>query len=273
MKRIIFCLLLLMSLSPAFAQGSKVGQTGIKLATQSDIALKVGQQFGKRVLARATDVPTVTALARISNLPGSPLVQIQLPQTAQSAIGEKILSVHTLEGQQLPDLVSKQDSQVYVHIPTRFNSGERALYRGLHLRNLDELKNILVNGLECNKTLCSQIFFTNRLYGSLGYASGLPYTDKERYLPRLVVLIQIFVNRPLVLSKFRRALYDEYVSKNLPADKLTDIMVFLEVNGQWNWYKVILQDGEIVFQQTPNAKVNVSDLFEFDIKADRIYWE
>ena len=70
--------------------------------------------------------------------------------------------------------------------------------------------------------------------------------------PSLPVVVRI-PNTPELSAKNAlewRSHFDGVFRQNVTPRFISDVMVFLEVNGKPGWYKVILVDGELVFIPT-----------------------
>ncbi len=103
-------------------------------------------------------------------------------------------------------------------------------FRGIHLMDLADLKNLLKNGSQVDKTHYSRIHFTTSLETALWYA-----TPQYRYetIP--------------VLITFKSYCYDSFgVSyEDIPA-KDQEVFAYLHHNGKDAWYHVSLINGNII---------------------------
>ena len=146
MKRMLCFILLIGSISPVWAQEDKVVKAAMGAATQSDVALKIAQQVEKTAISRAyANVLSV----QITNWVGQPSIRVQ-----QAANGAKYLG----GSEQVPALTARildweaaaqnlfPDGRYghKAHMPTLFGAQqESAFYRGLPVRRLDDLKNLV----------------------------------------------------------------------------------------------------------------------------------
>ena len=120
----------------------------------------------------------------------------------------------------------------------------------MRLGELDEVKNLLVNGLEVDKSnYIGEIYASPSIFSSLGYA-----IDGEK--PGLLVLIQI-PETPALQSYLEEEIQvvtgEVIFHQDIPARFISDVWVFLETNGTPEWYKVTLEEGTLVF--TPCGEI------------------
>ena len=143
-----------------------------------------------------------------------------------------------------------------LYLPLVLNSEERAFYRGLHLNNLEAVKNILENGIELNEVSEE----TARETGPKIYFSGYPRRvvrfstkddDAHNWLPT-VIRFELPSWYTVYEHKLLGGYKDYIVRQNIPARYVMDVMVFLEVNGKPDWYKATLENGELVFTPAPS---------------------
>ena len=116
----------------------------------------------------------------------------------------------------------------------------------MFLSNIDDLKNLLVNGLELGKSrdFPDEIYVTSDALFPLVYAT--PNDDEIAHLP---VLIKIPAT--LSLQRYAPEVFEdqnrEVFMRNVPAHFISDIWGFLAVNGKPDWYKVVLENDALVF--------------------------
>ena len=146
MKKYLLLLVCVVSISPLYAQGREVGR-GLK--TAANISEKVGRQLTEQTLKAS--LPPGTVLARIANFAGEPLVRVELPDISTPPTGTmQVLPARILTGEEFRQGVFPEYK--FRHLPLSLGSGNRALYRGMALGKVDEVTNILTNGVQIEKT-------------------------------------------------------------------------------------------------------------------------
>ena len=244
MKRMIFVLLLSILPPLVLAQSGKAVQTGVKLATQSDIALRVAQQTARQSLSRTP------ALAQITNWTGKPLVRVQQAGNVSIPASDDLspVAVRVPDWQTTARYLFPEGRQGHkAHIPSAFEKRQgAAFYRGLSLRRLDELKNLLVNGMERDKVSAyfPGIFAADEAKMALGYA-----TPWGALYPSLPVIVRIPDTPELAAENIweKKTPFSGVFRQDVKPRFISDVMVFLEVNGKPGWHKVMLVDEEMVF--------------------------
>ena len=259
-KKWILAIWMLGCISPAFAQiGGRAVKAGAEALHGGTVANAVSRQAVNQAVKRATAGSLVRPV-RISNLPLSASAKnIRLGMTA--AENAPSPSVRLMDVAQLHATLLPQKEQMFV--PQTLLQEEPAVYRGLTLTNLSSLQNILTRGLNANYGFYEgQIFTTTSLRLALNYAmpskydaaaakkSNIPVVIKIRLTPELTEKI------PSGTMGLSRIFY-----RNVPSYDLTDVMVFLEVNGKAGWYKTEWKNEQIVFSPVPSTRVGVDEDF------------
>ncbi len=139
-------------------------------------------------------------------------------------------------------------------VPQGFLSKNKAFYRGMKLVSLEDLTNLFKNGLELGKSgnFPDKIYATSEASFAVAYA--MPSTaynsfwEVEANLPVLIKIPATEELRQYAPEVFR---YSETFRQDVPARFISDIWAFLEVNGKPDWYKVVWQNGELVFIPAP----------------------
>ena len=250
MKKLILILLLTIGITPAFAQGNggkAIVRAGTKAtATQSSIALTVGEQMARQALSRPS-------FAQITNWAAKPLIRIQSPSNLTAPMSGElpVLESRVLDWKTVDSYLFPQghDGRV-MYIPTSWKNwqdpNEAAWYRGMKFTRLDQIKNLLESGMELSKISPRYpgVFSSSEIDLALKYAS--PVGAVAPVLPVMVKMPAVYElskenepdGRVDFMRVFRRDIAPEFIS---------DVMVFLEVNGEPGWYKAVLQDNELVF--------------------------
>ncbi len=206
------------------------------------LALPAGAQRPLKFLPRAltqniATQPLTLKTLQITNLPTRPRVQILLttPRVKNS--------VRLVPPRQVYPLIYKLEKRK-MFLPHNFVTQAKALYRGMAIVDMDELKNILVNGLEVNKSHHNKKIFTAyEPATSVLYAQPTHRFDTKANLP---ILIKIPIT--LALEQYESIHFEtaRAFQQNIPASAISDVWVLLEVNQKADWYKAVLEDGEII---------------------------
>lgn len=188
----------------------------------------------------ASTVPFTVKTLKIVNLPARPSVHIlfDVPQAPHTKTSVRLVPPRKV----YPLLYKIEEQKMFV--PRDFVNQTQALYRGMAITDIDELKNILVNGLETTKTNYKKKIFT--AYDPLTavlYAQPSHRFSENANLP---ILIKIPVTPALEQYAPQRFETAQAFRQNIPADAISDVWILLEVNKKADWYKVVLEDGEIV---------------------------
>ena len=258
-KRLVMIFTLILSVSPVFAQKGEIIKTGAEIVrggTAAGLKETVTREVGKQILSTSAGAP-VFQLGQISNWVSQPLVRIQIPQDARftppvqeqaEPAAIRILDWKTSEAHLFP---KGRDGHT-VYIPSSFHENQDpAWYRGMSITRLDELRHAVEKGMTLDKTNhYGGAFASTHKHIALGYSVRL-----GALYPTMPVLVKIpitpelyRVNEPIGRSDFIRKF-----CKDVDPSFISDILVFLEVDGKPGWYKVILEDGELVFKPVPGS--------------------
>lgn len=192
-----------------------------------------------------------TQQIKITNLPGEPTVWVEnLPSatTPSAPVSARVVERNACEQFLFPP----QAGSSAMYIPPQLQEEENSLYRGLRLDNLDELKNILHKGLQVNKSSYSgEIFTTPVLWIALRYA--LPIEHFGDTVP-VVIKLNLTPELEKQVSSARVAL-EHIFYRDIPASALSSVMLFLEVDGVYNWYEARLHNGQLVLTVAPGKIV------------------
>ncbi len=249
MKQMILILLSVICFSPLFAQSGKIVDTGMKAASSSkEFVLKVGQKAGQQLARQAVcNIP----MAQILNWSGQPLVRVRpledivVPFSPENPVSllAKVLDYNVAARYIFPE--GRDEHKIYIPTPWE-NQTQPAWYRGMKIHNLLELRNLLENGLELSKISPRYpgIFSTSEIDLALKHA--VPWGAVAPVLPVVVKMPATFElskeNEPDGYADFLRLF-----RRDIRPDQIEDVMVFLSVNETPGWYKVVLQEGELVF--------------------------
>lgn len=240
MKKLLVLGLLCLCVCPAFAQKGKMikGALGGRAALTDAVT---------RQAAKQTVTASQVHLAQITNLPGQPTVQVRLPQTAVA--DSPVLSARILSSLEVYKSVSLAGSR-QLYVPDVFTETKDVLYRGMRLTKLSDLENLLLQGLEIRRTAYSELYFAYIFSMAMDYA--LPrIVDKsiDGAFP-VVVKVPVTTELPISCTGVNAQAY-----KDLPAEFISDVMVFMEINGQADWYKAIAENNKLVLISVPTTRM------------------
>lgn len=241
-RTLLLGLLFAVSLSPAFAQGS-----GAKAVVQVARGAALTQQVSRQAVQ-----------ARLASRLAFPLTFVNLPSSVTPVPSQIIVRPHEASRLNIQPETNTVQAAVFPtkqldrHMP-EFDDlnlyslvGLRgpAFYRGMVLPDLQSLKQVLIKGLEWKKTNYNRIFASRYLSVALDHAYINPGP--------LPVLIQIPETDRLQFNNVMGG--DNWTvtfGRDIPADMLSDVMVFLKINGIPGWYDVKWQDDKLVFSRVP----------------------
>lgn len=243
MKKLVLLLVICISTVPAFAQwtAGRLARAAYNAEKGAVISTEgISQQVSRAVrLSR----PLPTQYVRISNLPKSPILPLR-PLDEPVAGQPTVLPARMLEPIELRRAIFPSTN---VYIPASFGRSDKMLYRGLILTNVRDLKRLLKKGMEMKKShYRGEIFSTSLFTVALDYAmphmSWSPHAAKgETVMP---VVVKIPLTKQLILENRPDVFGHQYIfSQDVLPTQISDVMLFLEVNGKASWYRVELEDG------------------------------
>ncbi len=248
-KFLFFLFIICFCVGPSFAQRGKLIERVVKFATQRGLASRIAQKIRVRTVS--------SPLAQISNLPGTPLVQVRMPQVGQIT-SPVILTAQVLSAAEIATYVGGTVGQIY--IPQVLTQMRPSWYRGMKLKDIQEVENILVNGLEVAKSSYpGDIYTSSSARIALSYA--IPTGLALRWgTPDALIIPAVVSIRPTAEELERCDLhsstmrYEHVAREDIPADMLQDVVVFLDINGKPDWYQAGLEGGKLVLTPTPTAR-------------------
>lgn len=197
-------------------------------------------------------------MAQIANLPGKPTIWVRLPHVEDTDV--PILSARIIKPSELHENISLVES-LQLYMPDAFYVPGDAAYRGMRLDDMDDLKNLLANGLETSHTAYDEgIYAANSPAVALSYA--IPSYDSciyESFLGGefpIPVITKIPLTKELLQTNAPGHSKGWLVfGKDLPKEMISDVIVFLEIDGKPDWYRVTLEQEKIFFTPAPSSKV------------------
>lgn len=253
-KWLVFCLFIV-AVSPAFSQGV-LEKSGEILLGESTLTLQLQKAIETQLPAvrliqiahfqEPVVVPVVSSLENLYTVP------LELEKTP-------VCPARVLTPKELQEIVLFSSSPSPVaYVPSSFANAKKSLYRGMKISEISELKNILINGLEMNKShYVGEIFTSPFIPVALNYA--LP-TLWDKWEGEIRVDLPVLVRIPLTDKVWKENAPDQFATqwifrKDVPADMISDVMVFLEVDGKPAWHKAVLKDGEIALVAVPGEYI------------------
>jgi len=255
MKKLLMFGVLFLSVTVVYAQQEVKTVVDASVHSTEQLARTVGKTLQQTTLQSSQAV--AVTLAKIVNLPGMPLVQIQ---TDTPPATQEVLSARLLLGSELHRNINLTES-MHLYVPEAFTDlSKKEVFRGVRLENLAELENIVRNGMELDKTAYDGIYFGYGPSTALTYA--LPPWESTIYegVYELDLTFPVLFQLPLA-SDFlveNPADYSRgYVvfHQTIPAHRFDNVMTFLEVNGKPGWYKAGLYNNKLLLTPVPAKEV------------------
>ena len=240
---------------PVFAQKGKILQAGLNAAEHApqNITQNIGRELQRTTLQSARS--NAPQMARIINLPDMPQVQVRLDDSypAGSEVEARLLFRNELYRN-----VGLAES-LHEHMPVAFTYPKKEVFRGVKLAKLGELENLLRNGMELDKS-----HYKGSIYCGYAPTTALDYAlpTEESFIyenwaePDMTfpVIMQIPLTEQLLQENPLDPLEDWAVfHKTIPADRISNIVVFLEINGKQDWYKAGLENNRLLLTPAPPA--------------------
>lgn len=253
MKKLLIILLLACGASGAFAQKG-VGKV-FKRALRVDEALiaQRAMQQQMRFITRQTLLSMELAELqriplKINGVTGSWTTSLALP--FKSAPAKKTI-LGRLAPKGYDDKYPVADMELDMYLMRLSKSEETAfLYRGMHLANLDEIKHILLDGLEVSKTGYDRIYLSTVPSVGKLYAETAVPAEMLKEIPVLALVEQDIVAD--YLKEERTFHYYYYSEADIPAEAISHVFAFLEINSRPAWYRVVLEN-EMIFIPLPKT--------------------
>lgn len=279
MKKLIIVGTMILGTVSGFAQIYKVPQEVSKTGAQIG---EISQKTGKEIYTALDNMVGNLSQAVRNAQQTLQINQLKLPMgemsyqkyenllnSFQKTNNQQIQVLHDVQARLLPaeelhHIIFPQSDQMYV--PAQLAAQEsQSVFRGIKIPNLKALKNMLNQGMEVSKsTYSGQVFTTPSLRIALNYALPSKYDifAQQRGEVNIPVLIRINLTEELLATVPSGKIgLQQVFYGSIPSENVTDIMVFMEVNGKQAWHKAILKDGEVFFLAVPNQAVSVNDDF------------
>ena len=246
MKKPLLVLLLCLCCAPCFSQGVKAGLQGVEAGVKGVPAAGQIEKNLAQQVQRACAASQVR-LAQITNMPGQPTVQVRVDASVPVS-SAAVLQARMLPSRQVYQSISSVLSR-RPYLPSAFAETKDVLYRGMRLTQLSDLENILRQGLEIRRTGYSELYFSYAPSMALTYALPRSINEKEAGDFPVVVKVPITTQLPVSCTGVNAQAY-----KDLPAEFISDVMVFLEINGHADWYKAILENDKLLLISVPTTR-------------------
>ena len=248
----IFCIVGLSVLTlPAWTQTKQVLEGGADAVCHVEALREVVSAEVAGQVRVAQQLPKLQT-AKIINLRGQPLVLVRTDISPATQEGLSIRLLHVTEIAHHADDIVKQLS-----IPELLMRKELLWYKGLQLRDLRDVENILENGLETWRSPFREIFTSSSAKAALSYAFPTLY----RGMPDALIIPTVVSILPepydLQRKEFHtsKLVYTHIVHRDIPASKIADMVLLLEMDGSKGWYKVELDGNKLILTPVSTAMV------------------
>ena len=147
-----------------------------------------------------------------------------------------------------------------VYVPQPFAEENPALYRGMKLSEISDIKNLLINGLEMKKShYVGEIFTSPSLNVATNYALPVLWDQYEGEAQmEIPTLLRIPVTPLLLQTNAPEQFGFQWIfRRNVSAAHISDIMVFLNINNTPGWYKAVLENNYVIFVPVPGIRIPV----------------
>ena len=258
MKRVSFILVIGLFGFSAQAQMGKIPKAVKQVACAVDMSQKI---FRLAAAAQVKNQDAALHLVQITNLPGSPIIRVQMDIPTAT---QEILPARMLYSDEVFNYINFEES-ARLYVPQALSDKQPKWFKGMKLQNLDELKNILQNGLEKRLSLHDEgIFTTSFLSVALSYAIPAEYV-KQYESQKLVArpqarrlgdyLFPVIVAIPSVWPE-EVALVERVFDRDISASVISHVMTFLEINGHADWYEAVVKDDHLILIKVPTGYIN-----------------
>ena len=237
MKKSLLVLLLCLCCAPCFSQGVKAGLQGIKTGVKGVSAAGQIEKNLAQQVRRACANSLVTA--SVDNLPGKPTLPTLLGQN-------ELYRIRMRWGNTFPSPFEDDRSA--------------AFYRGMHLNNFEDVRNMLINGLEIKASPRGIIYTTRRPSLAVTFAVAPIQEGEFPALIRIPVTQELLRTNP---PNETNAWYQSTFYQDIPS-KMLEIFAFLEIDKQVGWYQITLTaDNQLNFTFVENKRL--LPIFEEDM--------
>lgn len=256
MKKLVVLSLLCLCVSPSYAQKDFWrGLTHWKKPAAFETNIKSAVSRTEAAL-KLLGSPHI----QITNLPGEPLVKLGgAVDNAPAILSARMLS----KQESYKTIWPEQGFSSPIYIPTTLNSEEEVMYRGMRLYQLTSVKYILEHGIKythVSKAMHDKIFFSGWVYRAADFAT---YASMEQEFLPTIIKFTVPPYRDNIYKRIDVWGFDYfYWGQDIPASNIQDVMVLFEVNGTPGWYKVTLENGELVFTPAPSRVFKKEEIIE-----------
>ena len=244
MKKQSLLLLCVVLATSAFAQSNAVIKTGAETMHSAKMAQQVTRQLTAQKLESARGADMAGQISRQVAAQMTrvvlPLEFVNVPEAMVAASVPSQLELGPKDIKELRILPEAERVQATVfpsrkldrHMPEfddldlysllGYRQHGVSVYRGMVLKDLQELKYLLVYGMQIGKTEHDCIYTSRHLGVALDYAS--------RYYGNIPVVVQVPVTDFLLTRRVRMDIMEEAFNMDIPAHMISNVMVFLKIN-------------------------------------------
>ncbi|MBR4356049.1 MAG: hypothetical protein IKP96_05760 [Elusimicrobiaceae bacterium] len=247
MRKILATLLFIFIISPSFAQSgiSKQVQAAIQRAgTGADEA--VTRAIINIITDRVLLSQQIATMALVPlNMPKSGTTQPVLAFPKNSPrLPRELKAAGALAPS--PESMSEVNADLSLYFLLR--GKHRSMYRGMGLSNLEEVRDILLDGLKVEKTNYPDIYMTQFPTLALEFAT--------HYNPDKISVI-VIISAEAIFPFIEPVASDEYTcNRDVTTDMIDEVLVFLNINGKEAWHRAVLQDDHLVFLPLPEEPMD-----------------
>lgn len=250
MKKYLLLLTCVTGLCPVFAQiGDKavpVTQAGLKAAAGgAELVGELTRQVARQTAATSRVFPLQfvdynSATKLRASIILSPARAQALRGTSKAPV---ILAERVPLGRVYMDMPAVEDLDMY-HMLKGVADGSLSFWRGMGVPGLEDLKDILIYGLKVGKTENKE-----RIYMSNFPSTALQYAARNKGFQIMVRMpsshVQFFIEREDGLV----GCCEKYWSTDIPAFMISDVLVWLKIEKDPAWYKVVWKNQKLVFSR------------------------
>ncbi|MCR5504262.1 MAG: hypothetical protein K6E94_01615, partial [Elusimicrobiaceae bacterium] len=205
-----------------------------KLKLQNLLMPAIIGGLGLTMLLNGMPLPALT-------LASLPLLASTRPITNQTnGISAKVLFTDEYKKKDVKFFYKDVD-RIINSLPSDFE-GNDAIYRGMTLDKFEDLKRILIKGLQVNKSNYNYIYFSKEIETAIDYAAEYDYG----HLPIIVKMRSDYYSKLGPVVKY---------SSDISASDIDEVIVWAELDGKLGWWRAQLNGkGEVVLQPTDNMQ-------------------
>jgi len=136
----------------------------------------------------------------------------------------------------------KDVDRIINSLPSDFEEND-AIYRGMTLDKFEDLKRILIKGLQVNKSNYNYIYFSKDIETAIDYSTEYDFG----HLPIIVKMCSDYYSKLGPVVKY---------SSDISASDIDEVIVWAELDGKLGWWRAVLDaSGKVILQPTDNMEI------------------